>query len=323
MEIKVLKTFEISDAQWTDISNGFNTAFNQTKTLSQLKEYYFSTVRGYSYHALAINEAGRIIGSNVITPMEYNESLVFGYSGGTYILKEYRNDISLLRSMLTSLERYCSGEGISAFLAVPNKNSLTYFLRIARYKQIDTLRYHALPVRISSLLKRKFGLMFDIISIPFSWFLVGLNYFLSLLINPVARSVIFELSYNKEFYQKRFFQDHYMHIEKGKFECYFRVRVEGGVKTAYILDFSYKGKRSLRALATSVFYVLTNTKSELILFIGHLRLFQCLLFKVPSRMEPQPLTLVYKLTDPSYNHLDESLALADNWNFSLINFDAR
>jgi hypothetical protein len=324
MEILVLKTNEIGDEQWVDINIGFNIAFNRTTTVSYLKKYYTSTLSGYSYHALAINQDKKVIGSNVITPMPYNfGKLVLGYSGGTYILKEYRNDISLLRRMLALLEQYCSKEGIIAFLAVPNKNSLIYFTRIANYKLITSLHYNILPVRLSAIIKVNLLFFFDVFSISFAWILISLNYCLSLLINLKVDPSKYELFYDKTFYQKRFFQEHYTHIEKGNFECYYRIVSEGSINTAYILEFRYKGLRSLKALAVTSYYILSNTKSDIIIFIGHLRLKQFLLFRVPSKLEPQPLPLVYKLTDPIFSQHYEPMSSANNWNFSLINFDAR
>jgi hypothetical protein len=323
MVVKVFLTYEINDKQWEEIRDGFNKSFKRTSTIDDLKKYYTSTVKGYSYHALAFNDLGQVIGSNVVTPMPYINNLILGYSGGTYLLESYRNDISLLRRMLNALEQQCNNDGIKAILAVPNKNSLIYFKRVAKYSQIDTLHYLVLPVKIAPILKLKSLFFLDLFSIAFSWLIVLINYILSLFYNPVSQKVKYELSTEKDFFDKRFSSKHYKHIEKKDFECYYRVFNEGNIKTAYIMEYRYKGQRNLRALVLTCLTILKDTNCDIVMFIGHLRLKQLMLFKLPKKFEPQPLPLVYKILDASDKDNLQSMSQAINWKFSLVNFDAR
>ena len=64
-------------------------------------------------------------------------------------------------------------------------------------------------------------------------------------------------------------------------------------------------------------------KPDIILFIGHLRLIQFLLMRVPRKSEPQPLPLIFNLTSSSYNEYFEPFSDEENWNFGLMNFDVR
>ena len=325
MEVKVCKTFEIEEGLWKSLTEGFNDSFSRDVSEKYLKDYYSNTILGFSYHSLAIKD-GKVIASNAVTPMPYNDNakhIICGYNGGTFILRPYRNDISLLNRMLKVLEKECKKEEIAFILAVPNEKSLLYFERIAGYKKIDHLKYYILFNRISPFLSRKFSGFFDIISIAFSRILLFFNYILSYVFDFQEKNVRFALQHNDEFHEKRFFQKYYVRIKEGNFTCIYRIIDENHIKTAYLMDFRSGDRRSLRALVKASNKILRDESIDVILFIGHLRIKQFLFFKVPRQNEPQTLPLVYKILDESYNHLNDINNEAKNWNFSLMNFDVR
>lgn len=323
MNISVLKTNEISEYQWKEIVRGFNLSFNQTRTVEQLKQYYRSTCLDYSYHALAITGEGKIVGSNVITPMVYRNAFKFGYSGGTYIIPGFRNDITLLNKMLISLEEACRLDGLSVFLAVPNKNSITYFTRIAKYTLVENLPYYVVPVRISKVLNKNAMSVFNVLTIPIFFFSIAVNYFLGLFFGQPKEPRKYELVYNDNFYLNRLPQSKYSLFKKKNFECYYRVMEENGINTAYLMDYRINGVRSLKALSKAAFEILKHSHPDIIINIGNFGFRQFIFLKVPSGKEPQPLPFVYKIIDPSYNHLKDSLSNPKSWEFGLINFDAR
>ncbi len=322
MTIQVLKTGELSEDQWKGITVGFNEAFEKNVSIDQFKKYYASTITGYSYHAFATTPEGKIVGYNALIPMPYGEH-IFGYSGGTYILNNYRNDITLLKRLLSGLEKAGGEDGVGAILAVPNKNSLTYFTRIARFTPLDQLNYHILPIKLSKLVKKKYLRLFDILSYVLSIVVATLNYLVSIFINTKEPSKKYEIADDEIFFQKRFFQDHYNNVRNKSFNSYYRVVHEEGIKTAYIMEFRQKGIRSLRALAKIVFHILMYEKCDIIMFVGHLRMKQLLLLRVPKKLEPQKLNLVFKVNEAVNGLHNEIISKPENWNFSLINFDVR
>ena len=70
MEIKVLKTSEISDSLWHQIIDGFNEAFGIVASIDDLKFGFCSQNKlGYGYHAIALSDEGELMGFNTFSPV--------------------------------------------------------------------------------------------------------------------------------------------------------------------------------------------------------------------------------------------------------------
>ena len=125
MDFLYKKTHELSLNEKEQICAVFAKVFEgNTKNIEEFDGEFCSTVLGYSYHGLIINN-GEIVGSHAFIPFIYyldDTKHLFALGVDTMILKQYRNfdniyDISSLgRTILKK-------EGISCLFGFPNENS--------------------------------------------------------------------------------------------------------------------------------------------------------------------------------------------------------
>ena len=158
MKIKVCKTNEITDKEWEDIIYGFSDSFKRISSITLKKNFYRNNVFGFSYHALALNNAKKVIAHTTVMPFFYNISgkiQKVGLSGGTFVREDYRRDVLLFSKMYDCLRMKCNEEKIIAILGVPNNNSFKYSLKVLKKNHIGYLSYFILPLRVSSLTGRK------------------------------------------------------------------------------------------------------------------------------------------------------------------------
>lgn len=324
ISIKAYKTHELADSQWSEITDGFNASFHTSKAKDFFKNYYSKTVLGYSFHAVATVD-DKIIGYNSILPMRYKygeSSIVYvGVSGGTYVLKQYRKEIFLFKDLMDKLFDICRDNDIQLKVGVPNENSFQYSLKVIKSKLIGFLPYYVFPVRVSRIYKKWWGKLLDIIPL---FFIVLLSFYrlLSGLVNFTGKNRIMELDVNDEFLEQRFEASHYSKSEKGKLKVVYRLVTEDTAKVAYLMDFREDNRRSLRAL-TYALKVIKEENIDLILFIGKLPFKQLLMIRLPEKYEPRRLPLTLNIIDKTFEDDLNVLQNLDNWNFGLMNFDAR
>jgi len=325
MEISVLKSMELSQKDWNEIIHGFNDSFNMDKTVTELQSYYKNNPFGYSYHAIARNEEDMICGHTTIFPYEYyidTKKYLLGQGGGTFVLKEYRKEAFLYLDMIQKLKEYCALDGISAFYGVSNKNSFGLAIKLLGSTFIKDLEYYILPVSLSRVLKRKKLRLFDPMIKPFIYIWCWGYLIKSFLHNTYELNTRITII-DSDAMRKHRFDEKYIKYSKGKSLGVYRMYNEAGIRTAYILDFRENGRRSLNSLSAIISHILHKEDADAILFVGDLQLSQHLLVKVPKKMEPQRLPLTFDLLDEKNEELRQILAKPENWNFSLMNFDAR
>lgn len=325
MPIKIFKTHEIEDYLWEEIAREFNRAFKVDKQASDLVAFYKKTSLGYSIHALAF-EGERLIGYNALYPFAYTynskEEIILGISGGTFVLEEFRKDIFIFSEMFEALRLYCAENGIVATLGVSNENSFRYAIEFLNSKLISYLPYYIMPVRAFNILLSKFRLL-NVFSLLIAYSHITLNRALAYILNTSERGSKFELKLTKQFYKERFDGDKYISIYSGNYSFYYRVVVEDGIIAAYLFDFREKEGRTYKSLTKAVGFIMNHHKIDIIIFIGHLRLKQFLMFRVPWKYEPQHLPLTFNSTSEADSTYFEQMSEASNWNFGLMNFDAR
>jgi len=325
MRITVLKTLEIDSLLWDTITNEFNRAFNNNKKQGDLISFYQRTPLGYSLHALAF-EGEKLVGYNTIYPYTYtvsgSEDITIGISGGTFVLKEYRKDIFIFKDLSEALWEYGSKMGIVATLGVSNENSFRYAIEFLNTTLISYLPYYVLPIRIGNVF-RKASRIVNFFSYCTAYVQLALNKLAAFFYDNSERRGTFELKLSDQFYLNRFGGDKYFSIRTGSLSFYYRIESENGIIGAYLFDFRDRGRRTYRGLVKAVDYIMNHHKIDIILFIGNLRIKQGLLFRLPWKFEPQHLPLTYNLTSEDYSYFHETMSIPDNWNFGLMNFDAR
>ena len=95
---------------------------------------------------------------------------------------------------------------------------------------------------------------------------------------------------------------------------------EEGVKTAYIIEATQEGKRSMKAFL-KVIKVIRQQNVDLIIYVGKMGVFQTLFIKVPKKLEPKKLPLMCDVLIPNDKFSD--IYDINNWDFGLLNYDVR
>lgn len=325
-EIVVKKTQEINEAEWEQITAGFNEEFKKEKKPAELIRYYKANACGYSYHGMAKDDNGVIAGFSSIMPFTYKDTggneFLTGLSGSTFVKKEFRNDIFVFNDIYKSLRTACVKDGITAILGVPNKNSFKYLIKLLRFSFLYNLPYYALPVKVSAVLSKKLPGIINTVCFAFVWLYVKLVQLVSLVYNPVEKKSNYTISFSPEAYGQRF-NEAYTTTSNKQFRFTYRIFNERNMNIAYLFHFTQHGQRTLRALGKAVNHIITKEKIDLIIFVGRLDMAQPLLLKLPENKQPQPLPLTVDVllpeTDTRYAKMKEGI----NWNFGLMNFDVR
>lgn len=325
MQYKVLKTYEISETLWNELTIEFNNIFNKNNSPEDLRTYYCSNAFGFSYHCIAFSSDDNVSGYTAIIPFYYRlieERIIIGVGGGSFVKKKYRKDIFILREIWNCLRDYCVKEGLVAFLGVSNENSFRYSLEILNRTHIGDLKYYALPVRPFNILKidklKWANLFFVGFCYLFLYFSIGISFFFRL----KETCSIVKIELYKDFYKHRFYRE-YKRKSSGQTNFCYRTFNEDGIKTVYLMDFRENGFRTNYSLSRSLLNIIRTEKVDLVLFIGTLRMKQFTMFKLSGKKEPKHLPVVIDLLaieDPlSFSRLIDF----GNWELSLMNFDMR
>ena len=325
--IKVYKTLDLSDSDWTQIVDGFNRSFSLNKTVESMKKYYTSSITGYSYHALDYTEDGVLRGYNSIVPTQYQykgQSISVGISGGTFVNKEFRSDVFIFKHLMDALFDYCGKDGMVMKVGVPNKNSFKYTLKMNKAKLVGYLNYYILPIRLFNVIPLKSLGFLNIISVFISrLYLYGISA-LSSIFNPKGEMKPLEIVCDKLFYDTRYRnRNHYIECLKGNLIGFYCVVEENGMHVAYIMDFKEGNSKSLKALSFVSRQILSKEHGiDAIMYVGTMNMRQPLFLKVPHKMDPKPLPLTINVINGDMALEGEAINL-NSWDFSLQNFDVR
>ncbi|MBC7629234.1 hypothetical protein [Ferruginibacter sp.] len=317
----VYKTNELSELQLASLVRNFNTVFEKDIKTVDLIRRYVNNEKGFSYHSLMETEC-EVVGYFSAVPYNYSyfgREKIFCYLGNLFIMPGYRKDALAFFKMYRNAKELLIAEGVSLLMAVPNKNSYPYFIHALKWKEVSTLPYYALPVKVGTVLNKKF---LNVISEPFIKAQSIFNAVFTFASNSKeAVSDIFLVPKEPLMEQHRYSDAHRV-IKKEKFSAFYRVIEEEGINTAYLIDFYNSiGKRDSYSLRKAVEYIIKNESPDLVLFIGELKMFQTILFRVPKNKEPRPLNFCVEILDKT--GVNERAYDVSSWNFGLYNFDVR
>lgn len=324
MEVKVLKTYDITEDLWEKVAAGFRESFSTDTTAERLKNAFcVHNKLGYGYHAIAITDEGEVAGYNVFSPTFYQDDIRIVVSGSTYVRPKFRsNNEFLFMDMMKALRRAVIMDGYQVEVGVPNHNSRAFAAKILKLKYIGDLDYYMLPCKLSKCINKPFLRLFDVFVFGLLRFHLWLQSLYVTISNGKEKEVKYRMLTNKEDLEARF-KGGYSHIANGDVEAYYRMADEDGRKAAYLMDFRESGVRSSRSMNYAVRAIIEKEHPDAVLFVGLLRLRQHSLFRVPKRMIPKPLPLTYFILDKANKERFEDMDDIRNWNFSLMNFDVR
>jgi hypothetical protein len=325
LNIKVVKSNEIDNKTWQLMTLGFNKSFDRDKATTEFVDYYQNTIFGYSYHALGYNDDGELMGSTTVIPQYYSvngKQELFGLSGGSYVLEEYRKDIFIFYELVTAIRKYCQAEGVKIIVGVPNKNSFRYAVKFLSWNYLMDLDYYAIPFKFGNTINSSKPVsILNLFSKVFFLSLFSFNSFLSLFLKIKANNSPVSIEFN-EAYKKIRFKKGYETATQGDFFIAYKLVVEKGVKTVYLIEYREKNVRSFKALTFAINQINKKQDFDLVLFIGTFNHFQSYFFKIPFKKQPQRFPLTYDVLGDIDIPL-EIIKKSDNWDFSLVNFDVR
>lgn len=324
MEIKVYKTYEITEELWQKIADGFIESFERNVSPDRLRNSFCThNPLGYGYHAVAMAENGEVAGYNVFSPTFYKGNIKVVVSGSTYVRPQYRSEsMFIFLNMMRSLRKVVIGDGFNVEVGVPNHNSRDFAAKMLKLKYVGDLDYYILPCKISKCFNKPLLKLVDpfvtYILILFLWVQkIWSSYF-----NNKEKEVKYEIETSEEDLEARF-SGNYKHIKEDDIEAYYCLYDEEGKNAVYLMDFREKGIRSSKSLNYAVRTIWSKERPDAILFVGLLRMKQLSLFKVPKKFDPKPLSLTYYVLNKEENDRFSDMDDISNWNFSLMNFDVR
>ena len=322
--ISIKLTHEIEENLWQKIVDGFNESFDSSLTVDGIRNgWYVLNPWGYAYHAIVMDENEELMAFNSFAPMKYNNGLNVVVSGSTFVRKKYRKNVMLMASMFNALRDRVAQDGFDIQVGVPNHNSVKYALKINKEKLIDDLAYYVLPISLSKTLGKQLPGFVDALWRGLLKLNLMLNVVFSSIFNTKERTRRFSCDVSDDSFEKRFNNPVYKKIHIGKTRLAYRVYPEEGKQVAYLMDCRENGVKSYKSLVKACRHIVANETVDAILYVGFMHLKQCMLVKLPKKMEPKRLPLVYYILkdrdDVKYNGIN----VADNWCFSLMSFDVR
>lgn len=321
LSIQTFLTDEITDSVWNSYLKNFNSVFKKSFDLKYFKNKYDSHFKN-SYHSFLINNNDDVVAATSVIPMKYtigNNTIIIGLIVDLFVMKEFRKDPLVILKLYVELRKVIKNK-ISLVVAVPNINSVGYFLNILKFKKIGNLKYWILPLNIGNIKFKR-----NKILNKFSQFFSNINIFINIIFSRFLKfsNVNFQISLdlNDEFLKKRFLGS-YKNYNRNNYRFYYRIVNEDGVKTAYLIYFAYNNKSNFKSLLKAVNYIKKNESIDLILYVGSLDFYQTLMIKVPKVLEPKNLPLIYEniLLNSSELKMINNFKL---WNFGLLNYDVR
>lgn len=321
-KIEILKSHELTEEQWRQFTQGFNTVFKKERTIEEMKAIDKRNAFGYAYHSFAIAEDGTIMGHQGKVPTLYEGNMIFLLGVDTYILQEYRNIETLFMEMYMPFKKFLLKEGATGSIGVPNDNSRPFAIKLFKEKYIADLDYYLLPLRASNIIGKTWLKPIDWIWMGVVCIWIYIYMLITLIVNPKERLAKYRMNIDKKFYGFRFAEEKYVkYIDERYMYCYTNYKEEGGYTIAYLMDFREKGKRSVKSMLKAIKDIVKLKDIDAIAFIGFLHLRQSLLLKLPAKFVPKRFTLYYSIYDKKMEY--EGIGSKKNWDFSLLNYDVR
>ncbi len=319
MKVQTFLTKAVPTKIWSSYIKNFNSVFNKSFNLNHFLNKYDSFSNN-SYHSFLIKN-NEVLAATSIIPMKYwlnKKKIIVGLVVDLFVVKEYRKDPLIILKLYLELKKKIKNE-ISLIVAVPNINSVGYFINILKFKHIGNLNYRIFPIKIGNI-SFDGNKLINILSKLFSETYFTINKITSSFLVFKNRTKI-HLDLNDKFMRKRFYGP-YKKYSDNNYKFYYRIVFENDVKTAYLIYFDFNNKSNFKSLLYAVNSIRKKENVDLILYVGSLTFYQTLMLKVPKFLEPKNLPFIYENINLSSNQL-KIIDNFKNWDFSLINYDVR
>ena len=322
MEIKVCKTIEWTEQEWQTYAFGFNEVFHLSASVDFFKDKYLSVHNGYALHSLLLNDDGEVGGGITVMPCVYtcgDAEFLNGLAVDVFIRESFRIDPLMLRRMYKKLRPLLEAEGVRAVTAVPNATAYPYWKNVVKWKDVGDVNYWALPLRAGNVLGKLRALL-NCGSLVFSYCVYALSA-LTTLFSGKQKTYEYSISMSDKYILHKFSSGLYTIVNDNGCRVVYRIVDEDGAKAAYIISATKDGLRSATAFRKAVGIILLKEKADIIIYVGKMGIFQTLLIKIPKKLEPKRLPLMFDVITPGEMFSDAYDI--NKWDFGLLNYDVR
>lgn len=317
MEFIIKKTTELTEAERQSLLECFNEVFEKNRTMEEMCNQYLNTPMGYCIHSLCLDN-GQIVAAHTAFPSYYlvcEEKVKTFITGDTMVRKDYRDGTVYLDIMM-GLNSFMKKDGYAFVFGFPNENSYAVNKKGRLGVEFGRLDTYVLPYRIGGL-KRALVLLN-----PLSRLLCRLWVSCS---GVVAKDVIGKPlihkdddTYNPTRYKRM--DGNYQHVKLEDAEFYYKIRIQEGVRTAFLIDLV--GKSENRFIQ-AVKYILKNEKNnfDLLMFVGHLPepIRKTGMIRIPRKFEPKHFYMTGKVLDKNLD--SQGIYDIENWDVNLSDYD--
>lgn len=315
MEVICKRTTEITDEEIVIIYRLFNEVFEKERDPSTFREEYCNTVLGYSYHSMLINE-GEIVGFHSCLPFYYLDNgkrFIAGLGIDSMVKKEHR-DFFGFRDMIAACEKRMHEDGCVLRVGFPNDNSYPILKKGFKYKDVGKMTTYILPLRIGGV-KPSLRILNPLTRFG-AWIVIQFSKF-----SNNGKVYSFRYGKERESFDKvryKWFNGEYKTIETDGVIAIYKVQVQEGARTAFLLDMHPMSKKLFDKVVRGI-YKQEGSKIDLIMYVGHLPFKPCSLIAIPHKYEPKHFNFTCKVLEKGY--FDDSLYDINNWDVNLSNYD--
>ena len=312
-------SYQISEKEWFQLKESFNSVFNKNLDINYFKKKYFETYLGYSCHGILYFK-NRIVGFFSIIPREYflqKKKEIIGLACDAYILKEHRKDELFLKKMSDLAISKIGKENVKKFISLPNPGAYKYWKYISKWNDIGELNYYFFPINYSKLILNKSVLYF--FSYSFSLALSFIFKFLYLKSEKITNK-IYHINLDGSYEKQRFNLPSYIRVVLNDSSWgYYRIFKENNLNVAYIIYLKKASKRNISEIINQIIFD-NYGKIDLIIFIGTVSDKPFHFLKIPKSKQPRKLIFTGLDMD---NKENKNYFNLDNWQVNLVNFDNR
>lgn len=316
MEVKVKKSTDISESEFKQISQLFETVFDKPRSTELLHRQYEQNPFGFAWLSMLVDE-DRIVGLNSYVPSCYlynGEKLIFANSIDSMVEKQYR-DFFNFNDIVKSAYKVMAQNGVAFVYGYPNDNSFPVLTKSKLMKEIGKMHTYCLPIHIGGI--KPSLKIFNPISEFFCRFYSALCGLLAS--SSTNRTSIYkdDETYNQTRYL-RGDQDYRKYSFPDGLTVYYKIKDHEGVRTAFLIDLSEK---SSKAFNKAVRHIIKNHRKEfdLLLYPGWLNFSNTGMFRLPRRLEPKNFNFTGKILDKKA--IGEDIWNIGNWDTNLSNYD--
>lgn len=317
MQILSKRTTDVTDQEIAGIYALFESVFHKHREISTFRNQFCNTTKGYSYHAIALDDSGRVVGHNAYVPFTYlkngSEPFMLVLSIDAMIDPECRGK-GLYRKLLETCEAAAVADGCKIRVGFPNDNSYPVQIKGFKYTDIGRLSTYILPVRVGAVKQA-----LKIVN-PLSRLFCGIMCLLSQM--PGGRKVYsFPLAKDRkdfDVYRYKWFDGDYKIVEENGVKYVYKTADYQGIPATFLLDVYPLSRRNFDLAVRGICRQVKDL--GLLFYVGNLPFTPLSMLRIPHIIEPKNFHFVGKVLDPEFFVPVVPLNIK-NWELNLSNYD--